>query len=137
MECDKVELGSILSGGGSSPGSRAWNSPWEEGEDPWILDDNIDMPDGNSVEDWRQMHDIYQAEIISEKWIGKNGKEFDPVPLIYGNNNVFGSVIFPHNIGLGAARDTKLIEKIGKITAEETKAIGMRWTFSPCVRPKA
>jgi beta-glucosidase-like glycosyl hydrolase len=41
--------------------------------------------------------------------------------------------MFPHNVGLGATRDAKLVEKIGRITAEEVRATGINWVFSPCV----
>ena len=37
-----------------------------------------------------------------------------------------GAVVFPHNIGLGATRDAALVEQIGKITAEEVRAIGVQ-----------
>ena len=40
---------------------------------------------------------------------------------------------FPHNIGLGATRDPELVRKIAEITAEETRASGPQWTFSPCI----
>jgi beta-glucosidase len=41
--------------------------------------------------------------------------------------------VFPHNIGLGATRDPKLVERIGRITAEETRASGPQWVFAPCI----
>jgi beta-glucosidase len=41
--------------------------------------------------------------------------------------------MFPHNIALGCTRDAKLVEKIGRITAEEVRATGIQWTFGPCV----
>jgi beta-glucosidase len=59
------------------------------------------------------------------------------VPLIYGidavhgHNNVPGATIFPHNIGLGAARDPDLIRRIGEATAMEVAVTGADWTFGP------
>ena len=59
------------------------------------------------------------------------------VPLIYGidavhgHNNVVGATIFPHNIGLGAARDPDLIRRIGEATALEVAVTGADWTFGP------
>ena len=41
--------------------------------------------------------------------------------------------MFPHNIALGCTRDPALVEKIGRITAEEVRATGIQWTFGPCV----
>src|SRR4029078_5459072 len=39
----------------------------------------------------------------------------------------------PHNIGLGAANDPELTEKIGRATAEEMLATGIPWDFAPVV----
>ncbi len=47
------------------------------------------------------------------------------------NNNVLGATIFPHNIGLGAANDPELIERIARVTAREILATGVEWTFAP------
>ena len=46
---------------------------------------------------------------------------------------MLGAVIFPHNIGLGCTRNAALVEKIGRITAEEVRATGIQWAFAPCV----
>ena len=61
------------------------------------------------------------------------------IPFIYGQDDVHGvnyckgAVIFPHNIGLGAANDENLMYKIGAATADEAKIAGMLWNFAPCV----
>ena len=61
------------------------------------------------------------------------------IPLIYGidavhgHNDVIGTVIFPHHIGLGATRNPKLIEQAEHVTAEEVAGTGIRWAFAPCV----
>ncbi|QJR80740.1 glycoside hydrolase family 3 protein [Alteromonas pelagimontana] len=52
---------------------------------------------------------------------------------MHGHSNVFGATLFPHNIGLGAARDPLLIEKIGEATAKEVSATGIEWSFAPTV----
>ena len=59
------------------------------------------------------------------------------IPLIYGidavhgHNNIIGATLFPHNIGLGAARDPDLIRRIGQATAVEVAVTGADWTFGP------
>ncbi|WP_298282890.1 glycoside hydrolase family 3 protein [Novosphingobium sp.] len=53
------------------------------------------------------------------------------VDAVHGHSNVPGATIFPHNIGLGAARDPDLIRRIGEATAEEIAATGIEWTFAP------
>jgi beta-glucosidase len=50
---------------------------------------------------------------------------------VHGHNNVYGATLFPHNVGLGAAHDTQLIERIGEATASEVAATGIDWTFAP------
>jgi beta-glucosidase len=42
-----------------------------------------------------------------------------------------GRTIFPHLIGLGAANDSLLTEQVAAATAEESAALGIRWSFSP------
>ncbi|PLX14500.1 MAG: glycosyl hydrolase family 3 [Marinilabiliales bacterium] len=55
------------------------------------------------------------------------------VDAIHGQNTFDGATIFPHNIGMGATRNKKLVEKAAEITALEMKATGFNWTFSPCI----
>ena len=99
------ELGSILSGGGSTPTE-------------------------NTPEAWADMVDRFQRAALRTR-LG--------IPLLYGidavhgNGNALGATVFPHNIGLGATRDPRLVKEIAEITAEETRAIGPQWTFSPCI----
>jgi beta-glucosidase len=98
-------LGSLLSGGDSDPKT-------------------------NGLQDWTDMYDRYQARALKTRL---------KIPLLYGvdavhgHNNVIGAVVFPHHIGLGATRDAKLVQEIGRVTAEEVRATGMQWAFAPCV----
>ena len=55
------------------------------------------------------------------------------VDAVHGQNTFDGATIFPHNIGLGATRNSKLVEETAAITAIETQATGFNWTFSPCI----
>jgi beta-glucosidase len=76
------------------------------------------------------MYDRFQARALKTR-LG--------IPILYGvdavhgHNNVIGAVVFPHNIGLGATRDARLVEEVARITAEEVRATGIQWTFAPCV----
>jgi beta-glucosidase len=86
------------------------------------------------------------ADITAKGWLAATD-EFQSyalktrlkIPLLYGidavhgHNNVQGAVMFPHNVGLGATRNPKLIEKAARVTAEEVAGTGIRWAFSPCV----
>jgi beta-glucosidase len=99
-------LGSVLSGGGSCPGD-------------------------NHPADWVAMNDAYWAESMEED------DDHLPIPLLYGvdaihgNANVRGATVFPHNIGLGAAGDPDLLERIAGVTRREVLATGVDWTFAP------
>jgi beta-glucosidase len=59
------------------------------------------------------------------------------IPMIYGMDavhgqaKVLGATVFPHNLGLGATRDAALIQQVGAISAQETRASGVPWTFTP------
>ncbi len=104
-EVAKYFLGSVLSGGGSFPG-------------------------GNSKEDWIGMCTAYQDAAKSTR-LG--------IPVIYGidavhgHNTVYGAVVFPQNIGLGAANDPQLMKEIGAVTASEMLTSGVNWNFGPCI----
>ncbi|WP_437876403.1 glycoside hydrolase family 3 protein [Sorangium sp. So ce513] len=108
-EVRRYNIGSVLNGGGSWPGGNK----------------------GATAADWLAMADaFYKASV--DKTGGRAG-----IPIIWGidavhgNNNVRGATLFPHNIGLGAARDPALLERIGAATAKEVVATGIDWTFAP------
>lgn len=77
---------------------------------------------------WRDLVAEFQAEAAMSR-LG--------IPLLYGIDAVHGhglaegAVLFPHNIGLGAAGDPDLVRRIGAATAEEMLATGIRWNFAP------
>ncbi len=51
--------------------------------------------------------------------------------VLHGNNTAIGTVIFPHNAGLGGSNDPALVQKGAQITAMEGAAAGLNWTFAP------
>ncbi|HSK63618.1 MAG TPA: glycoside hydrolase family 3 N-terminal domain-containing protein [Pyrinomonadaceae bacterium] len=99
-------IGSFLSGGTSDPKS------------------------GNSLTDWTDHYDALQE---------RTQKTRLRIPILYGidavhgHSNVLGATLFPHNIGLGCTRNPSLVERAARITAIETRATGIQWTFAPCV----
>ncbi len=101
-------IGSILNGGG------AWPS----------------MNMHASVDHWLKLSDsFYRASMSTDMKV--------KIPVIWGtdavhgHNNVYGATLFPHNIGLGAAHDPALVERIGHATAEQVRATGITWAFAP------
>jgi beta-glucosidase len=95
-----------------------------------LLNGGDSDPPTNSFDDWSAM---------AERWQGRALRTRLKIPLVYGvdavhgHSNVLGAVIFPHNIGLGATRNAKLVEEIGRITAKEVRATGINWNFAPCI----
>jgi len=51
--------------------------------------------------------------------------------MIHGASYVDGATFFPQQIGLAATWNPSLAEIAGEITAYETRAAGVAWTFSP------
>jgi beta-glucosidase len=107
-EVRRYYLGSILNGGGAWPGMKMHAR----------------------VEDWLKLSDDYYRASMSTDMVVK-------VPIIWGtdavhgHNNVYGATLFPHNIGLGAAHDPALMERIGRATAAQVRATGITWAFAP------
>jgi beta-glucosidase len=101
----KYFIGSILSGGGGSP---------------------IE----NTPQGWYSMVEGFQNEALATR-LG--------IPILYGvdavhgHGNMHNATIFPHNIGLGAANNPDLTERIGRATAEEMLASGIPWNFAPVI----
>ncbi|MFI2812113.1 MULTISPECIES: exo 1,3/1,4-beta-D-glucan glucohydrolase [Microbulbifer] len=107
----KYHLGSILNGGGSYPHNNKLATPQEwHALSEAFYEASMDTSDGGTA--------------IPIIW----GSD-----AVHGHNNVMGATLFPHNIGLGAARDPDLIRRIGEATAREVAVTGIDWTFSPTV----
>ncbi|WP_338848745.1 exo 1,3/1,4-beta-D-glucan glucohydrolase [Massilia sp. W12] len=101
-------IGSVLNGGGSWPNNNK----------------------RASVADWLNLADQYYNASISTDMAVK-------IPIlwgtdaVHGHNNVYGATLFPHNIGLGAARDPLLVQRIAAATAIQVRATGINWAFAP------
>ena len=108
-EVKQYRLGSVLSGGNSAPGDLpyAGAKAWLDAADAYF-EASID-PEGVEI-------------AIPMVW---------GIDAVHGHTNLIGGTIFPHNIGLGAANDPVLVEKIAEITAAELSVSGHDWTFAP------
>ena len=101
-------IGSILNGGGAWPGMNMHSTP----------------------QDWLKLSDeFYRASMSTDMPV--------KIPVIWGtdavhgHNTIYGATLFPHNIGLGAAHDPALLERIGRATAEQVRSTGITWAFAP------
>jgi beta-glucosidase len=85
---------------------------------------------GNNAAEWQAKFTELQKIALSTR-LGI--PMFFGVDAVHGQNTYAGATIFPHNIGLGATRNPKLVENAAAITALEARATGFNWVFSPCV----
>ena len=105
-DIQKYGLGSMLSGGDSKPAGE------------------------NNPENWLKTCNELQS------WALKTRLK---IPLLYGidavhgHNDVIGTTIFPHHIGMGATRNPRLVEQAEHIAAQEVAGTGIRWVFGPCI----
>ena len=107
----KYGFGSYLNGGGAFPNNDKHATP----------------------EDWVALAEkLYQAS-VDDSLDGSSIPTMWGTDAVHGHNNVIGATLFPHNIGLGAANNPDLVEKIAHITAKEVMATGIDWVFAPTV----
>ncbi|CAN5389481.1 exo 1,3/1,4-beta-D-glucan glucohydrolase [soil metagenome] len=108
-DVETFKIGSILNGGNSGP-----------------YDDELAPP-----AKWLKLADEYYDASMKRSDNGPRIPIIWGTDAVHGNNNIVGATLFPHNIGLGAARDRDLIRRIGEVTSIETAAAGQDWTFAP------
>lgn len=104
----KYYIGSVLNGGGS-----------------W--------PQGNkhaSAADWVALADQYYDASMATDMLVQIPVIWG-IDAIHGNSNVYGATLFPHNIGLGAAHNPKLVGKMAVEVAKAVRATGISWVFAP------
>ncbi|MDA8547249.1 exo 1,3/1,4-beta-D-glucan glucohydrolase [Flavobacteriaceae bacterium] len=105
----KYRLGSVLSGGNSAPGPLTYAE----------------------TKAWLEMADKYYNASIDDEDVEIAIPIIWGIDAVHGHANLKGSIIFPHNIGLGAMNNPDLIEQIASITAHELTVSGHDWTFAP------
>jgi beta-glucosidase len=108
-EVKRYRLGSVLSGGNSAPGDKAW-----AGAGAWLAD-----------------ADAYYLASVDPEGVEVAIPVIWGIDAVHGHANLTGATIFPHNIALGAANDPDLIEAIARATAIELTVSGHDWTFAP------
>jgi beta-glucosidase len=94
------------------------------------------FPHGNkhaSLKDWVDMVQSYWEASVDPRANKVRIPLMWASDAVHGHNNVLGSTLYPHNIGLGAAHDPALIRRIGEATAAEVRSTGMDWAFAPTI----
>src|SRR5688572_18122376 len=107
----KYHLGSILAGGGSAPGNNE-RAPAKE---------------------WLALADEFYNASIDTSDGGVGIPMIWGIDAMHGHSNIVGAVLFPHNVGLGATNNPKLLADIARVTAEQVRTTGIDWTFAPTV----
>lgn len=108
-EVKQYRLGSVLSGGNSAPG---------------------DLPYADAAS-WLQAADAYYEASIDPEGVEIAIPMIWGIDAVHGHANLTGAIVFPHNIGLGAANDPDLVKRIAAVTATELSVSGHDWTFAP------
>ncbi|MDD5180184.1 MAG: glycoside hydrolase family 3 N-terminal domain-containing protein [Gallionellaceae bacterium] len=101
-------IGSVLNGGGSWPNKNKHAT----------------------AADWVVLADQYYDASMSTDMAIKVPVIWG-IDAIHGNSNVYGATLFPHNIGLGAAHNEKLVGQIGAAVGKAVRATGINWVFAP------
>ena len=111
-------IGSVLSGGGSVPGSSYGLSTANGGDGT-----------GNTISGWLDSYDQWQTA-MDETPLG--------IPILYeidavhGTAHAPGTTVFPHASG-SSSGSPELLEKVGKAVALEMRAMELFASFSPCI----
>jgi len=108
-DLETYPLGSILAGGNSGPNGN----------------------ERSSAADWAKLVGEFRAVSLKPQANGVAIPIIFGVDAVHGHNNIPGATLFPHNIGLGAAHDAELVQRIGAVTAAEIAGSGIEWTFAP------
>ena len=108
-EVKKYRLGSVLSGGNSAPGDK----PYAD------------------AASWLAAADEYFEASIDPEGVEMAIPSIWGIDAVHGHTNLIGGIVFPHNVGLGAANDPDLIHRIAEATALELNISGHDWTFAP------
>src|SRR5215213_667307 len=82
-----------------------------------------------TVDKWHEIIGQIQESAVKKTRLG--------IPMIYGidsihgANYVQGATLFPQEIGMAATWNPELMKRASEITAIETRAAGIPWSFSP------
>lgn len=101
----KLNMGTLLSGGGS-------------------------VPRPNTVNGWVAMMKGYQDAARSTR-LGI--PVLYGIDSTHGFAHLPGATVFPQLVGMAATRDEALVRRAGEITAREMSAAALYWTFGPMV----
>jgi beta-glucosidase len=101
-------VGSILSGGGDVPGQGYYpNTP-----QTWATEIN-------KLQKYAIDHSPHHIPIVYG------------ADVVHGHNDIVGTTLFPHQIGLGASFDVDLVRDVQRSAGTAAAATNVRWAFAP------
>ncbi|MFT5085605.1 MAG: beta-glucosidase, partial [Lentisphaeria bacterium] len=110
-EMRQYGVGSFLNGGGAFPNDDKYAT----------------------MQDWVDLAEKLYVASIDDSIDGNRIPAMWGTDAVHGHNNVLGATIFPHNIGLGAMNNPKIMREIGAITAKVVQVTGIDWAFAPTI----
>jgi beta-glucosidase len=119
---------SIESLGGWKDGKFQFSDKLQDAIVNYKIGSILNTPGLQSAAEWNRIIGEMQAKAKQTK---------QQIPILYGLDNVHGvsyvagATLFPQQIGMGASFDRKLVQEAAVITAYESRAAGVPWTFSP------
>jgi len=119
---------SIESLGGWKDGKFQFSDKLRDAVVNYKIGSILNTPGLQSAAEWNRIIGEMQAQAKQTK---------QQIPILYGLDNVHGvsyvadATLFPQQIGMGATFDRKLVHDAAVITAYESRAAGVPWTFSP------
>jgi beta-glucosidase len=119
---------SIESLGGWKDGKFQFSEKLHDAVVNYKIGSILNTPGPQSAAEWNRVIGEMQVQAKQTK---------QQIPILYGLDNVHGvsyvagATLFPQQIGMGASFDRKLVQDAAVITAYESRAAGVPWTFSP------
>jgi len=100
-------MGTVFGGGSDGPGNGAGNAS-----------------------QWASFSDGYQNAVAGT---AKRIPLLVGLDVVHGIGKCNGATILPHNIGLGCTWDPKIVQKVFRVSAIESRGCGINYAFGPCI----
>jgi beta-glucosidase-like glycosyl hydrolase len=103
-------MGTVFGGGSDGPGNGAGNAS-----------------------QWASFSDGYQNAVVGSSGTAKKIPLLVGLDVVHGIGKCNGATILPHNIGLGCTWDPKIVQKVFRVSAIESRGCGINYAFGPCI----
>lgn len=124
----QIDIRNLLNNGYGNTDQKLNEAKLKEAIQTYKVGSILNCIHAYTPEKWQELISQIQTEALQAK---------TPIPVLYGTDAIHGvsflqgAVLFPHNIGMAATRNTELVAKAASITAAESRAVGLTWNFAP------